>query len=215
MDKNTNQTVKPEVILGVSDYTLDNFVAQGMSKITRLGIEPLAGEFPDADGWLVEFVMLRMFDIRLPTDKAALTFAILRRAHGALQEWELAATASLEDMRSIGAYFRVLRHVENCISATWQALEFARRATEINLFTKDDGTVYQRLNSVYNVSRHFNPEALPEGDLHRTWLSDEAIHTREHAVKFAELRETVSSLARMSEKLVKKRAPYRDAAERD
>lgn len=187
--------------MGISDYALDTFVAQEMSKITRLEIESLAGEFPNADTWLVEFVTLRIFHSHVPKEKAALVFAIIRRAHAAVQEWELASAAALGNMRHIGAYFRVLRHLESCISATWQGLEFARRSLKIDLFTKNEVNVYTRLNWVYNTFRHFDPEMLPEGDLHRTWLSNDAIHTREHVVQFTELREEVALLARVSEKL--------------
>ena len=187
--------------MGISNYALDTFVAQDMSKLTRLSIEPLAQEFPNADKWFAQFVLGRIFQAHVPDEKAALALAILRRTHVALQEWELASTAAQGDLRSLGTYFNVLRHLESCISAVWQGLEFARKALDQELFQKGDGSVYQRINWVYNVSRHFDPEALPSGDLHRVWLSDEVIHTREHAVTFDEIREAIKMLSRVSEKV--------------
>ena len=185
--------------MGISNYALDTFVAQEMSKLTQLSINSLADEFPNADNWLAQFVTKRIFQTRVPNERAAVAFAVVRRTHAALQEWELASVAAKGDLRSVGAYFNMLRHLENCISSVSQGLEFIRKSLGEDLFQKGDGSVYARLNWVYNVSRHFTPEALPQGDLHRIWLSDEAIHTREHSVMFNELRETIAELASISE----------------
>ena len=110
-------------------------------------------------------------------------------------------SATSRDGTVIGTFFSVLRHLEICISSVWQGLEFARKSLGQGLFKKGDGSAYERMNWVYNVSRHFDPEALPQGDTHRVWLSDQAMHTREQAVSFDELREAIRMLARVSEKV--------------
>lgn len=187
--------------MGISIYALDRFVAQDMSKLTKLSIKSLAEEFPNADKWFAQFVLRRIFQAHVPDEKTALAFAIIRRTHAALQEWEFAGAAAQGDLRSVGTYFNVLRHLESCISAVWQGLAFARKSLGQELFKKGDGTVYECINWVYNVSRHFDPEALPQGDLHRVWLSDQAMHTREQTISFDELREAIRMLARISEKV--------------
>ncbi|MBS7781480.1 hypothetical protein [Acidovorax sp. CCYZU-2555] len=187
--------------MGISNYALDTFVAQDMSKLTQLSIKSLAGEFPNTDKWFAQFVLRRIFHGHVSDEKAALAFAIIRRTHSALQEWELASVAAQGNLRSVATYFSVLHHLESCISAIWQGLEFARKSLSQELFKKGDGSTYARINWIYNVSRHFDPEALPQGDNHRVWLSDQAIHTREQTVTFDELREAIVMLARVSEKL--------------
>lgn len=187
--------------MGISNYALDTFVAQDMSKLTQLSIKSLAEEFPNADNWFDQFVLRRIFQAHVPDEKAALAFAIIRRTHSALQEWELAGAAAQGNLRSPATYFNVLRHLESCISALWQGLEFARKSLGQDLFKKGDGSAYERMNWVYNVSRHFDPEALPQGDLHRVWLSDQAMHTREQTVSLDELREAIRMLARISQKV--------------
>ena len=187
--------------MGISNYALDTFVAQDMSKLTQLSIKSLAEEFPNADKWFAQFVLRRIFQAHVPDEKAALAFAIIRRTHASLQEWELASAAAQGDLRSIGTFFSVLRHLESCISSVWQGLEFARKSLAQDLFKQGDGSAYERMNWVYNVSRHFDPEALPQGDTHRVWLSDQAMHTREQTVSFDELREAIRMLARVSEKV--------------
>lgn len=187
--------------MGISNYALDTFVAQDMSKLTQLSVKSLAEEFPNADKWLAQFVLRRIFQAHVSDEKAALAFAIIRRTHASLQEWELASAAAQGDLRSIGTFFGVLRHMENCIGSIWQGLEFTRKSLGQDLFKKGDGSAYERMNWVYNVSRHFDPESLPQGDTHRVWLSDHAMHTREQAVSFDELRDAIRMLARVSEKV--------------
>ncbi|MEX5684118.1 hypothetical protein [Pseudomonas silesiensis] len=187
--------------MSISNYALDKFVAQDMSKLSLLSIKSLAEEFPNADKWLEQFVLRRIFQAHVPDEKAALALAIIRRTHAALQEWELASTAAQGDLRSIGIYFGVVHHLESCISSTWQGLEFARKSLGRDFFTKGDGSAYERMNWIYNVSRHFDPEALQQGDTHRVWLSDQAMHTREKTVSFDELREAIRMLARTSERV--------------
>jgi len=187
--------------MGISNYALDTFVAQNMSKLTHLSIKSLSEEFPNVDNWFSQFVFRRIFQVHVPDEKAALAFAIVRRSHAALQEWELASAAAQGDLRSIGNLFSVLRHLESCISSVWQGLEFARKPLGQDYFKNGDGSVYERMNWIYNVSRHFDPLALPQGDTHRVWLSDQAMHTREQTVSFDELREAIRMLARISEKI--------------
>lgn len=188
--------------MGISNYALDTFVAQDMSRLTKLSIKSLAEEFPNADKWFAQFALRRIFQGHVPDEKAALAFVILRRTHAALQEWEHANVAAQGDLRSIAIYFSVLRHLEGCISAVWQGLAFARKSLADDLYKKGDGSTYERINKIYNVSRHFDPERdLPQGDTHRVWLSDHAIHAREQEVTFDELREVIQMLARISEKL--------------
>ena len=185
----------------LSNYALDTFVAQDMSKLKKLSVDSLVGEFQSADCWLEHFVHHQIFQAHISGDKTALAFVIVRRAHVALQEWELTSTAAQGDPRNIGIYFSVLHHLEACLSAVWQGLEFARKSLAEDLFKRGDGGQYERMNWLYNTSRHFDPMALHAGDLHRVWLSDDSMHTREHALSFDELREAVRMLARVAEKV--------------
>jgi hypothetical protein len=187
--------------MGITNYALDMFVAQDMSKLTQLSIKSLAEEFPNADNWFARFFLRKIFQAHMTDEKAVLAFAIVRRTRAALQEWELASAAAQGDLRSISTFFTVLRHLESCIGFVWQGLEFVRKSLGQDLFKKGDGSAYERINWVYNVSRHFDPEALPQGDTLRVWLSDQAIHTREQTVCFDELREAIRMLARVSEKV--------------
>ena len=68
----------------LSLYALDNFVAQDLSELTECRLVSVAGDFPDHASWLSTFVLNWMLRIPLPKEKAALVFALIRRADGAI-----------------------------------------------------------------------------------------------------------------------------------
>jgi hypothetical protein len=120
----------------------------------------------------------------------------------AIEEWEAMCIEVSSSMRKPSVYFSALQHCENCLAATWQALEFGRKALGQKLFEKGDSSVYDRLNSVYNVGRHFNPDTLPVGMLHAVWLSGSCIRTHEHELNLDELSEVVCMLGRIANDIV-------------
>jgi len=185
----------------LTHYALDTFVSQEISKLTACVPESLVTEFPERAHWLNQFVLRRIFQNHVSDENAALAFILVRRAEAALDEWELACIAATQDVRHPSGYFKMLRHLESCIAALWQGLEFSRRAIDTKLFDKGDGSVYERLNWIYNVGRHFDPQALPSGDLHRLWITNEGLHSREYSLTFVEVRDALKSLARVVDKI--------------
>jgi hypothetical protein len=105
-------------------------------------------------------------------------------------------------MRSPSVYFKALRHFESCVAAIWQGLDFGRRALAVPVFQQGDGSAIERLNFPYNRSRHFDPQALPAGDLHAVWLTNDGIQTREHTITFEEMREILATLVRIANGIV-------------
>jgi hypothetical protein len=168
----------------LSHYALDTFVSQELSKLTSCAPQSLAPEFPERSHWLNQFVLRRIFHDHVVDDRAGLAFALVRRAEAALDEWELACGAVREGVRRPSAYFKALRHFESCLASLWQGLDLGRRALGTDLFAKGDGSVFERLNWLYNKARHFDPQSLPAGDLHALWITNDGLRTREHAVYF-------------------------------
>ena len=184
----------------LTHYALDTFVSQEMSKLTACAPQSLVAEFPEHSHWLNQFVLRRIFHNHVREEHVALAFVLVRRAEAALDEWELACEAA-SDVQNPSGYFKMLRHMESCIAALWQGFEFSRRALQTKLFEKEDGSVYERLNWLYNVGRHFDPQDLPSGDLHRLWISNNGLNSREHSVTFVELRDAIKFLAGMVEQI--------------
>src|SRR2546428_190967 len=133
----------------LSMYALDTFVAQDLSQLTECRPAPIAPEFPDYSSWLSSFALNWIFRIPLPKDKAALAFALIRRAEGAIGDYEEARThlaRLVAGGRSISLYFRCLRRFESTVAMLYQSLDFVRRALGIKLFDPGDGSPYERLN---------------------------------------------------------------------
>ncbi len=185
----------------LSHAALDMFVSQELSKLTACRPRGLSSDFPDRQTWLEQFILRRIFQNHVAEDRAALAFAIVRRAEAAVDEWELACEVANGNVQQASRYFKTLRHIENCIAAAWQGLDLGRRALKSDLFAKGDDSVFERLNWLYNKGRHFDPQALPSGALHALWLSNEAVHSHEHAVTFDELRDAVSILGRLAKQI--------------
>jgi hypothetical protein len=176
----------------LSHNWLYTFVSQEISKLTACAPQSLATDFPEANQGLNRLVVRRLVPNPVAEDHATLAFILARRAEAALDEWELACVAA-QNVRTLSGYFKMLRHLENCIAALWQGLDFGING---KLFIQGDGSFYERLNWLYNKGRHFNPEELQQsGDLHRLWISNDGLHSQDHAVTFTELSDAIKFLA--------------------
>ena len=182
----------------LSHYALDAFVAQELSKLTSCAPQSLATDFPERRDWLNQFVLRRIFHNHVPEQRAVLAFLLVRRAEAAIDEWELACEAARQGVQTPSGYFRTLRHLEASLAALWQGLDAGRKALDTRLFEKDDGSVYERLNWVYNKGRHFDPNDLRAGDLHAIWLTNAGIESSENSVTFEEMRGALTSLGRIA-----------------
>jgi hypothetical protein len=194
----------------LSNYGLDTFVAQDLSHLTECRPAPIAPAFPDYSSWLSSFVANWIFRIPLPKDKAALAFALIRRAEGAIEDYE-EARSHLANLvaagSSVSLYFRCLRRFESTVAMLSQSLDFGRKALGIKLFDSRDGSLYERLNLIYNKGRHSNPEMLPPGQLHAVWIKNDGLYTEGASLTFDELRNLVVLIGHVANKLAKGEVP--------
>jgi hypothetical protein len=194
----------------LSTYALDNFVSQELSQLTECRAAAIAPELPDCSSWLTSFVLNWIFRIPLPKDKAALAFALIRRAEGAIEDYEEARrhlSSLVTGQRSISLYFRCLRKFESTVAMLYQALDFMRRALGISLFTPGDGSAYERLNLIYNKGRHSDPETLAAGQLHAVWIKNDGLYAEGANLTFDELHELLGDVGRIADKLAKGEVP--------
>lgn len=93
------------------------------------------------------------------------------------------------------------------MSVLYQALKLGRKALGTKLFEPGDGSPYERLNLIYNKSKHADPQALPSGQLHAIWIKNEGLVTDGTVLEFCELRELIRVIGRISDKLAKGEMP--------
>ncbi len=189
-----------------SNYALDTFVSQDLSALKECRAMPIGEQFPDHTSWLSSFVLNWMFRVPLSPVKAALAFALIRRAEAAVEEYDQACKA-LKDLtkgkKTISGYFRCLRMYESTVAMLYQGLDFARKSLKTKLFEPGDGSVYQRLNLIYNESRHYDPLKLPEGHLHKVWIKNDGLHIENAALGFDELRNMIAEIAQIADSISK------------
>jgi len=198
----------------LSLYAYDTFVAQEFSKITECRAKPIAPDFPDHNDWLGNFVLNTIFRTPLPKDKAALAFALIRRAESAIDDYEEARRylELLVAKRDISLYFRCLRRFESTVAMVYQSLDFIRKALCVTLFKPGDGSPYERINKIYNNSRHSNPEDLPGDQLHAVWIKNEGLFTEGAELTFEELRQLVFEIASIAGKTARGELPPQQPA---
>lgn len=199
----------------LSNYARDNYIAQGFSKLTECHLQKVASLLIDCRFWAVTFTLTDIFTTPVDPDKRALAFAIIRRAEGAVDDFDNAAEALDAFVKaadkSSSLYFRVLRKLHNVVAQTYQALECGRKATGTKHHEGGDGSRNDRLREVYNTYRHGDPQTVPAGNAQVDWLSNEGLHVEDGKTRafigFAELREAVLELGHLADVISKGKLP--------
>jgi ATP-dependent exoDNAse (exonuclease V) beta subunit len=188
----------------LSNYALDKFVSQQLSELGTCTLADLDSEFPDHANWIDTFVKQKAFTNHIPDEHIPLAFAQIRRADAALDSWAAArASLAAPAIKKVPSqYFYALRHLETVIACVEQAYNFGRKSLgDVKMFTNKDGSAYERLNSIYNLSRHAPLGKLPPGHLHPVWVVTNGIRTAESMLSYEELQEQVREVARVARAL--------------
>ncbi len=194
----------------LSNYALDKFVAPKLSELTECNIPDMSNHFGQADHWVTNFILNSI--LRIPVEPKPKQYIIffLRRAEAAFREYQNARrtlVAYVKYGREKGSvYFEALFHVEICIAQMWQAFDqttkFTKNASGENdkLYERGDGSVYERLNSLYNISRHIGSN-IPEDSNLPIWLTNESVEARDTKISFSELAKLLGEIGDWADKL--------------
>ena len=191
----------------LTNYSLDKFVSQQLSQLTECNASNVSESYSQAKYWVSNFVLNSIFGGSASKEGRTFTFFFLRRAEAAFTEYEYARQALIEfvstPLKQSSLYFRALHHFEMTITMLWQAYDLTRRILKEKLFEKSDGSNYERLNWIYNVSRHFDPSELPLGQIHAVWLNNDGIQTDKYGVSFQELGEFLVEVGNLADSISK------------
>jgi hypothetical protein len=189
----------------LSDYALDRFVSQEMSKLTECKVQQVASSFPDNKNWVSNFVLNSIFRFQIAPETKRFAFLFLRRAESAFVEYEHVQAAMYDYVRIAqtqakkpSLYFRTLHHLEMTIAMLWQAYSFTRSFTGKDLYEQGQNSPYERLNNIYNDSRYFN-HTLSSDHLHSVWITNEGIHTERCSISFEELEGLLEEVGRFAD----------------
>ena len=135
-----------------------------------------------------------------------IAFAIIRRSRTSLLAHDDGVLAleryllSLKNgSRNIGEYFEALSRFENAVATLYQGLDVYAKVTKQRLFEKLDGSPESRLNLLYNISKHYLPEQLPDGHLQALWIANDGLHCSAAALTWEEFANLLENLAEIAQ----------------
>ena len=190
----------------LSDYTLDIFIAPKLSKLTECNAPDLSDL---TDQWLDNFILNNFLNLNLPDKEKAYLLNFFRRVEAAFYEYNKARNALTEyittDRNRISPYFQALNHFETLFAQLYQAYLLLKSATKLKLFKKDDNSELDRVNKIYNVSKHMYERIengkLPEKGTCAIWITNNGIECNNAAITFVELKDILIELSKLANKI--------------
>ena len=181
-------------------HAVEMFISDKITKVTECNVSDLYAEFPSAKDWISGFGLMVIFVNQPQAEMRPLALQFLRRVEMGLAEYSL-AREELQDLvfGSRGRwspYFRALYHFEAAISQIYQAYDYSRKALNTRYFDSNDGSPLDRLNKIYNISKH----GLAAQD-QPVWISNRGIETAKAQITFSEIEKLLRSFGRIAMKL--------------
>lgn len=182
---------------------LRDFGAPKLAELTECN----APEIPEWPKHQANVILNDVFcGIELPAEVRPYILNMMRRMETAVGEYRLGREmlqAYVDELPRRNNHFlqalRALSHFEQSAAALYQAAQLTRPITKEQLFENNDGSPEQRLNVIYNRSKHFDepvgslPPAVP------VWLTNEGLECSSAALSFAELHGIILDITKCCE----------------
>lgn len=191
----------------LSLYSLDKFVSQKLSEFTSVDFVDVKKKYDQSNHWLANFILNSIFINQINNKEKQFFFVFIRRSEMAFIEYENCQhelNIFLSNRTSnVTSYFRGLYHAELTLSNLYQAYSAFMKFSGEKLFESGDGSEIQKLNYLYNVSKHVGFDLLPENNLHPIWLNNDGIHCTDHTLTWKELANILDDVGGFADKLSK------------
>jgi hypothetical protein len=182
----------------LSSLAVEQFLSARIGSITSVGAADLSAELARSATWLDSYALQVVFNDHPPSHLRSLVVHLLRRIDSAVVEYarlreELQHVVA---SRSWTAYCRAMNHAEQVCAALYQSCDMVRKFGRGQLFTSGDGSTLDRLNKLYNDSRH--------GTLSREiiWIGNTGIESERGGVSFFEVEELLCACAAVADVLL-------------
>lgn len=185
--------VRNDADVPFSDHALDRFVGTKLSEFAAAEIEDMSNFDPEQGSWVDNSILNNAFrgEHRYPYRQHA--FALLRRAEVSFREYELARSQTecyLRGGRSVSQYFIALSHWENVLASSYvccMSFQKFARLGKFDLFEPKDGSPLQRLNALYNLSKHAVDSQYPPESTLALWLDNTGLSSLDDRLDYAEI----------------------------
>lgn len=181
-------------------HATDLFISKKIAEITDVGATDVSREFESSATWVSSFGLCVIFQNHPPESNRQFALQFIRRVEMAFAEYSRGVEC-LKDLVGGGQgrwspYYRTLYHFEAAIAQLYLAYDNVRKKLGRNDFANGDGSVLDRLNKVFNSSKH--DLACSE---QVAWLTNAGVCTSESSVTFAELEDLLRQYGRMANKI--------------
>lgn len=193
-----------------STEILDQHIAPGVSTFTKADIPDMSTWAKESPHWIANFFLNSAFTASFAPPMNAYAYNFLRRAQYAFSEHRLARESTIGFLVSGGQaparYADALFHWECFLGQAWHAFALLVTAWDGKAFDKNDGSIEQRLNALYNQMKHVesridNRQMLP-GATVPVWLENEGLRSVDANLTYAETAELLKELAKYADALM-------------
>jgi hypothetical protein len=184
---------------------MDRLVAPGFSDFTEATIPDMSNISPSQGHWLRNFI-LNSSPLRdnMDIDFRRTLFSFLRRTEVAFREYAAARLLTLSHLananpNAVSEYIEAIAHWEQFLAQAEQAWAVLTRDQPVR-FDPGDGSVLQRLNFLYNVTKHLGSairadQFAPNSTL-PVWLTNHGLQAKDQALTFTEIADMLTDLAK-------------------
>jgi hypothetical protein len=180
-------------------YVLDEYGAPKLSELNVCG----APDIPEWPNHLGVAILNCVFVSDYQKEIRWYLLNFIRRMETAVGEYRLGRSELqnyVEQLPDRNNHFltalRALSHFEQSIAALYQAVDLVRCITAQDPFKKNDGSPMDRLNKIYNRSKHFKENKAPATPI---WLTNECLERSDAKITFIELCEIIADLTKCAE----------------
>lgn len=163
----------------------------------------VSNNFLHSKEWISNFCLNSILGGYVSKDDRSFIFFFLRRAEAAFVEYEYACE-TLESLirnksKSPSLYFKALYHFEIVITMIWQAFALRIKKSGNKIYSEKDNSIYERLNRIYNISRHFDPSKISKENIHVIWVTNKGIQTEDKELSYLELAMLLSEIGNLAD----------------
>lgn len=193
-----------------SDYLLEKHIGPGASKLTEVDIPDMSMWTPESSHWIANFFLNSAFGSRFSEPMQAYAYNFLRRAVYAYNAHNQARAMTLKflaaDRQSPNHYAMALFHWETFLGQSWHAYGQLVKAWKAQAFKPKDGSVEERLNTLYNEMKHVesrieNGQMIPGATI-PVWLENAGLRSIDSHLSFTETAEVLKDLAKYANALM-------------
>ncbi len=194
----------------LTNYSMDKFVAPHMSVFTKADIPDMSDHASEQEHWVGNFVLNTLRRVNVPSPQRQFMFNFLRRAEAAFRDYGHAREHTLGYLAnpgSVSLYVAAIGSWETFLSQAWHALGLLEGTAGVKniWFVKGDGSVPERLNHMYNRSKH-TESGLRSGDFPEettlcVWLENAGLTSTEQTLTFIEMVDILETIAQWANRI--------------